>query len=77
MRMAGSRRRARAIAMRWRWPPESLTPALAHLGVVALGQELDEFVGVGRPRSLPNPRLVAGYVASPRRSRGCRGPCRP
>src|SRR5205807_6682003 len=38
-------RKARAIAMRWRWPPESWMP-LAHLGVIGLREPDDELVGV-------------------------------
>ena len=44
---AGSARIARAIATRWRWPPDSFTPALADNRVVLLLEPLDELVGVG------------------------------
>ena len=40
IRMRGSARIARAIATRCRCPPESFTPALAHDGVVPLGEAL-------------------------------------
>ena len=46
----GSARIARAMAMRWRWPPESEKPALADQRVVALRQRGDELVGPGEPR---------------------------
>ena len=46
-RIAGSARKARATERRWRWPPESLTAALAHQSRVAVGQGEDEVVGVG------------------------------
>ena len=42
----GSPYSARASAMRWRWPGESALPALADLGVVALGQAQDQVVHV-------------------------------
>ena len=42
IRMRGSASSARAIATRWRWPPESGQPALADQRVVAVGQLGDE-----------------------------------
>ncbi len=48
IRMGGSLRRARAIAIRWRSPPESSTPR--HHRVVTLRHPRDEVVRVGRPR---------------------------
>ena len=50
IRMRGSASRARAIATRWRWPPEEGEPALADPGVVAVGQFADEAVGLGEAR---------------------------
>ena len=41
-RIGASFRIARAIAMRWRWPPESFTPRSPTSVVVAVGQRLDE-----------------------------------
>ena len=51
---------ARAIASRCRWPPDSITPALADVGVVALRQPRDELVrrrGAGRRLDLGVARL--------------------
>ena len=52
-RIGASFRITRAIAMRWRWPPESLTPRSPTCGVVAaaalgVGQLGDEAVGLGQ-----------------------------
>ena len=38
---------ARAMAMRWRWPPDKAAAALADDRVVALGQLEDEIVRAG------------------------------
>ena len=46
-RIAGSRRIARAMVSRWRWPPESFWPRSPTIGVVAVGRALDEVVGLG------------------------------
>jgi hypothetical protein len=43
-RIGASFRKARAMAMRWRWPPDSRAPASPTQGVVALGQGRDEVV---------------------------------
>ena len=43
-------RMARAIASRWRCPPESRTPRSPIGGLVALRQRRDELVRVGRTR---------------------------
>ena len=48
--MRGSVISARAIAMRWRWPPDSVAAALADHGVVALRQLEDELVRAGELR---------------------------
>ena len=42
--MCGSVRKARPRAMRWRCPPESVTPLLADDGVIALVKGLDEII---------------------------------
>ena len=42
-----SRRIARAIAMRWRWPPDSVTPRSPSWRFEAAGQAADEFGGMG------------------------------
>ena len=41
-RIGASFRKARAIAMRWRWPPESWTPRSPDARLQALGQARDE-----------------------------------
>ena len=48
--MRGSVISARAMAMRWRWPPDRLAAALADDRVVALGQLQDELVCAGQLR---------------------------
>ena len=58
MRMAGSARMARAMAMRWRWPPESLMPRSPMIGVVLLLERLDELVDVGDARGLAASRSI-------------------
>ena len=45
--MGASLTRARAMAMRWRWPPDSCMAVLADRGVVALAESDDEVVGIG------------------------------
>ena len=60
---------ARAIAMRWRSPPESFEPALAHRRVVALRQRHDELVRIGRSRRALD-LLARGAAAC--RTRCCR-----
>ena len=45
IRIGASARKARAMATRWRSPPESLTPRSPTMRLVALGQRLDEVVG--------------------------------
>ncbi len=73
IRMRGSARKARAIAIRWRWPPRKRQAALADAGVVAVRQLGDE------PRRL---RALGGAARSPRarrpaaRRRCCPRPCR-
>src|SRR5512132_1405394 len=53
----GSPSRARAMAMRWRWPADSLHPALG--GAVAVGQVDDELVYAGE-RGRVDDFLVTG-----------------
>ena len=50
IRTRGSARKARAIAIRWRWPPLRGQAALADAGVVAVGQLGDELRRPGRAR---------------------------
>jgi len=61
------RRITRAMAMRWRWPPDSLDAALADLGVVApallpVDQIEDEVFRMGKPGGGKSPRrpLLSG-----------------
>src|SRR5207249_4262187 len=56
MRIGVSRRSARALAA------GQTHAALAHDGVVALGQPLDELVGVGGPRRGPELRRCRGRL---------------
>ena len=58
IRIGGSLRMARAIAIRCFWPPERRLPALADHGVVAARQVEDEVVGEGGPRRRLHARLV-------------------
>ena len=51
---------ARAIAIRWRWPPESVSPRSPIERVVAVGQVADERVRLSRPRRRLD--LLAGRV---------------
>ena len=41
---------ARAMAMRWRWPPESVSPRSPDQGVVAERHSADELIGIGDSR---------------------------
>ena len=67
IRIAGSRRIARAMVMRWRCPPESRVPPTPTSRVVALRQGLRELVDVRRARGLAASR--------PRSRRGGRSGC--
>jgi len=58
-RIGAFRRRARAIAIRCRCPPDSFTPRFPDLRVVGLGQPPDEVVRLRQPRRLHH-LLVAG-----------------
>ena len=69
-RIAGSRTIARAIVTRWRWPPESFTPASPTSVSQPSGSVVDELVHVRgrarRPRaraSVASARAVADVVA--------------
>ena len=73
IRIRGSASSARAIATRWRWPPESGQPALADDRVVAVRQAGDELVRLRAPRRRLD--LLAARVRAARR-RCCRRPCR-
>ena len=73
IRMRGSARSARAMAMRCRWPPESLIPALADDRVVALREAAHELVARGR--CAPPPRSRRAWRPGAR-SGCCRPPCR-
>ena len=67
-----SRRIARAIAMRWRWPPESVTPRSPDRGVELLRQAVDELGARARARRRARPRRrspPAGRNGCCRRSR--------
>ena len=57
--MRGSISSARAMAMRWRCPPEQRDAALAHLGVIAVG-ELEI-------KSCARAALAAATISSSRR----------
>ncbi len=48
-RIGASRTRARAMARRWRWPPERRRGAVAHRRVEALRQGVEEALGLGGP----------------------------
>ena len=48
-RIGASRRIARAMATRCFWPPDSITPAFAQVGVIALRQRGQEIMRRGRP----------------------------
>ena len=61
--MRGSASSARAIAIRWRWPPDSVSPRSPIERVVAVGQLGDEAVGL---RALAPPRSTSSRVASGR-----------
>ena len=63
MRMRGLVASARAMAMRWRWPPERLAPRSSIDGVVALRQLRDELVGAGEPRRLHDDDARHGGIA--------------
>src|SRR5262249_45356056 len=47
MSTRGSLTSARAMAMRWRWPPDKLPPRSADNGVISLRQFEHELVGAG------------------------------
>ena len=57
---SGLATRARAMASRWRWPPETLVPPWAIGDVQALRHGPDEVLGLGDPQRLP--QLVVGRV---------------
>ena len=61
-RIGASRSSARAMAMRWRWPPERRDAALADHRLVALRQRHDEVVGVGGAGggARARPRVASG-----------------
>jgi hypothetical protein len=63
MSSGASLRKARATEMRWRSPPESSAPALAELGLVAVGQRGDEVVRVGRAGRRED--LLVGRLQAP------------
>ena len=63
MSSGGSLRKARAMEMRCFCPPESLTPPLAHLGVVAVRERHGEVVDVGALGRLDDGRLARVGVA--------------
>ena len=70
-RIGGLTSRVRAMAMRWRWPPDKRVAPLADHRVVALGQVADELVGPGgRGRGLDlverRRRLAVGDVVPDR-----------
>ena len=58
IRIGGSLSSARAMAMRWRWPPESRLPRSPICGVVAAREVEDEVVGEGGAGGGLDPRLV-------------------
>ena len=59
---AGSARIARAIAIRWRWPPESVSPRSPIIVSYPFGQALDETGGLGGGGGALH--LLAGGVAA-------------
>ena len=69
-RIGASLRMARAMAMRWRWPPDSVTPRSPICVAKPCGKRLDEGVGArrARPRAAPPLRSHSGG-----RSGYCRG----
>jgi len=60
MKIGELRMMARAMAMRWRWPPESGHAALADHRVVAFRHPLDEFVRVASRAA----RMISSREAS-------------
>ena len=65
-RIGASRRMARAMAMRWRWPPDSVTPRSPTRRLVALRQRADE---LGRRRRCSAARSISASLASGRPKR--------
>ena len=73
-----SRRIARAIAMRWRWPPDSVTPRSPTGVSKPCGSRVDEFGRqrqLGRARDLGVGRLGPAEADVVARSRRRRSPC--
>ena len=65
IRIGASRSSARAIASRWRWPPDSMTPRSPIIVCIALRQRRDELVRVGVARRGVELRLIGIGLAEP------------
>ena len=63
-RIGASRNSARAIARRWRWPPDSMA-ALADARRVAVGQRRNEIVCIGGTRGGDHVRIARVGAAEP------------
>ena len=65
----GSARIARAMARRWRWPPESEKPCSPRMRLVPVGQRADEVVGAGEARRHARPASSVDVAVAARRPR--------